>query len=87
VSQVVSEAFANYINSISVGMPINTFTLQKLFLESVSSIVDSSLISALSISVKIDGVVVAPSVGTGLIYGDGEGYVVSDVGKMTITRV
>lgn len=87
VQTAIAEAFSNYINSIPVGMPINVFSLQQLFLESIVAIIPPSLISAITLTVKIDGATVAPSVGTGLVYGDLEGYVVTDTNKITVNRV
>jgi hypothetical protein len=87
VQTAIAEAFSNYINSIPVGMPINVFSLQQLFLESIAAIIPPTMISAIAITVKIDGATVAPSAGTGLVYGDLEGYVVTDTNKITVNRV
>lgn len=87
VSDLVSTALANYINSIPVGIALNVFNFQKIFLESVTSLVDPSLISALTFTVSINGVVTAPAPGTGLIAGNSEAYFITDSSKIVLTRV
>ncbi len=87
VSNMVSTAIANYINSIPVGIALNVFNFQKIFLESVTSLVDPALISALTFTVSINGVVTAPAPGTGLIAGNSEGYFITDSSKIVLTRV
>ena len=76
VSQLGTVAIVNYINSIPVGAPINLFALQTAFIESVLSLFGNNpaLISAIDITVTIDGVATPPETGTSLVYGDPESY-------------
>ena len=74
VSQLAAPALAAYINSIYVGQPINVLELQSVFQLAVATVVPTPLLSRLIFSVTINGFVVAPDVGTGLIYGDSQSY-------------
>lgn len=87
VSNAVSTALANYINSIPVGIALNVYNLERIFLDSVTPLVDPSLISAITLTVSINGTPVSPSPGTGLIVGDSEGYFITDSSKIVLTRV
>ena len=74
VEQFGIPAVVNYINSISVGQPINLISLNQAFITSVVFLFnnDPSLISELSWTVSINGVATAPSGATSLVYGDPE---------------
>ena len=74
VSQLATPAIVNYINSISVGQPINTYELQDAFQNAVSAILPISFISKINFVVAINGIATAPVAGTLLIYGDPESY-------------
>ena len=74
VSQLAAPALAAYINSIYVGQPINVLELQSVFQLAVATVVPTPLLSRLIFSVTINGFVVAPDAGTGLIYGDAQSY-------------
>ena len=87
VSDAVVASLVAYINSIPVGVAINTFNLQQIFLDSLMNIIEPALISALSFTVSIDGVPTSPSPGTGLIPGDSEGYFLTDAAKVVVTRI
>lgn len=87
ISAAVSQAISDYINSIPASMALNTYTINKIFLESISGIVDPSMISAITPTFTLNGVVVTPAVGTSLIAGDSEGYFITDPTKITLTRV
>lgn len=87
IANAAIAAMNSYINSIPVGAPLNVFTLQQAFLQSVSGIINPSLVSALNFTITVNGSVVTPTPGTGLISGDAEGYYLTDIGKITVTRV
>lgn len=87
VGTIVGQAISDYVNSIPVGVALNINRLNQIFLESVSSLVDPSLISALTFTVKINGVITAPTVGTSLVPGDSEGYFVTLPANVILTRV
>ena len=74
ISQLATPAIVSYINSISVGQPINTFELQDAFQNAVEAILDISQISKINFVVAINGIDTAPVSGTLLIYGDPESY-------------
>lgn len=87
VQTSVSTAWANYINSIAVGQDINTYELNQIFLDTVSQYVNPGFISALSITVSINGTPTSPLTGTGLIQGDSEGYMTCSTTEIVLTRV
>lgn len=87
ISDAVTQALSDYINNIPVGQALNTYTINKIFLEAVSNIIDPSLISAITPTITLNGNVVTPAPGTALIAGDSEGYFITDATKITLTRV
>ena len=87
IADAVTQALADYVNSIPVGTAINEYTLHQTFLKSVENIVPSYLISSLTFTVSIDGTPTAVTPGTGLIQGDTEGYFQLAKESVTVTRV
>jgi hypothetical protein len=86
INAAVSQALSDYINSIPVAQALNTYSINKIFLEAVAPIIDPALISAITPTITLNGNVVTPSPGTGLIVGDSEGYFITDTTKITLTR-
>ena len=86
ISQLAIQPLVDYINSVTVGLPINAFQLQEVFQQAVSSILPVSLISKINYSVAINGIVTAPSSGTVLIYGDPESYFSTSPSLVTIAQ-
>jgi len=80
-------AFVAYVNSIPVSVALNIYTLQQQFLIAITPILNPALISALTFTISINGVVTAPGAGTGLIAGDSEGYFSLVASNVTLTRV
>lgn len=74
VAQSAAPAIAAYVNAIIVGQPINLLIASQAFLDAVAGILDPSLVSVLTFSVLINGVVTPPSAGTQLVVGDPESY-------------
>lgn len=74
VAQLASQAIMNYINSISVGKPINEFELGYAFQQAISSIIPVELLTRLIFTVSINGVGASPVAGTGIILSDPESY-------------
>ena len=76
VTAAVQPAMTNYINNISVGQPISVLALGDTFQTAVASFLPTQNIATLTFSVTINGIIVAPSAGTVLIYGQAgnEGY-------------
>ncbi len=89
VSQLGTVALVNYINSIPVGVPINLFTAQTVFVNAVVALFggDPSLISTMNWTVSINGVSTAPAVGTELIYGDPESAFGIIASAVAITQI
>ena len=87
VNNLVNAALVNYINLILVSQPINVFEMQQIFLDNISSVISPAFISNLTFAVYINGVLTNPSAGTGLIYGDSEGYFVTTTPQITVARV
>jgi len=86
VAQLAQPALAAYINSIYVGQPINVLELQSVFQLAVASIVPTPLLSRLIFSVTINGNVVSPEAGTGLIYGDSQSYFETSPSLITVVQ-
>jgi hypothetical protein len=86
VAQLAQPAIANYINTIPVGQPINTYYLEDAFQNAVSSILNPQLISKLLITVAINGIVTSPATNSLLIYGDPESYLSTNASLITITQ-
>jgi hypothetical protein len=74
VAQLAVPAIVAYINSIVVGQPINTYTLQDAFQNAVAPILPVDQLSKINYAVTINGISTAPISGTLLIYGDPESY-------------
>ena len=88
VATLANPAIVAYINSIAVGVqPINIYDLQTIFLNSISSLVSPALISVINVSVFIGGTQILPVTGTGVIYGDSEGYFQTTTGQVVITKL
>ncbi len=86
VAQLAQPAIADYINTIPVGQPINTYYLEDSFQNAVSSILNPQLISKLLITVAINGIVTSPATNSLLIYGDPESYLSTNASLITITQ-
>ena len=86
VAQLAQPAIADYINTIPVGQPINTYYLEDAFQNAVSSILNPQLISKLLITVAINGIVTSPATNSLLIYGDPESYLSTNASLITITQ-
>lgn len=71
---LVQNNVIDYINSIYAGKPLNLNTLKAVFLESISNTVDTTLITTLSVSVVVNGMLTNPNPGTDIISGDKFSY-------------
>ena len=74
VAQAAAPAIAAYVNSITVGAPLNTGVMNSIFQAAVANIIPAGQISVLTFEVEINGIVTAPQAGTQLIFGDIESY-------------
>ena len=86
VAQLVTPYIVDYINSISVGAPINTYELQDAFQNAVAPIILPSQVSKIDFVVAINGIATAPSSGTFLIYGDPESYFSTNSSLVTVVQ-
>jgi hypothetical protein len=86
VAELGNPAIVNYINSIFVGQPINVFELQNVFQMAIETIIPATLLSRMEFSVIIDGNIVAPTSGTGLVYGDSESYFLTNTASVIINQ-
>jgi len=76
----------NYVNSVYVGQPINTYTLEQIFVSSLASIIQPELISLITIEVGINGVIVPPNTNTGLVFGGEYSYFTTDATHVTVQQ-
>jgi len=74
VALAANPAIVAYINAINAGQPINVFALDRIFLESLTGVIDSTLITRLVFAISVNGIGVSPTSGTGIIPGDPESY-------------
>ena len=79
-------SIVDYINSIPVGQPINTFELQEAFQMAVVGILPVAQISKINFVVAINGIDTSPVSGTLLIYGDPESYFATNAGLVTVVQ-
>lgn len=80
-------AIASYINSITTGDPINLFQLQEIFINAITKLVERQFISAVNITVAINGKTQPPAEGTQLVYGQTYAYFTTTAQQVVITRV
>lgn len=74
VNQLAAPALQSYINSISVGQPINLLEMNAVFQDAVASVLPSNNITKLQYVVTINGVASAPPAGSSAIASDPESY-------------
>ena len=86
VAQLTIPAIVEYINSISVGQPINTYELQDAFQNAVEPIIPPSQVSKIDYVVAINGIATAPTAGTLLIYGDPESYFSTNASLVSVVQ-
>ena len=86
VAQLTTPAIVDYINSIPVGQPINTYELQDAFQNAVEPIISASQVSKIDYVVAINGIATAPTSGTLLIYGDPESYFSTNASLVSVVQ-
>lgn len=79
-------ALADYVNSVIVGQPMNLFELQATFQAATASILPTAQLTRLVFTVTIDGTVVLPVTGTGIIEGDPEAYFETITTQISVTQ-
>lgn len=86
VAQLGAPAVAAYINAIAVGAPINLFAAHEVFQEAIASVLPGALLTRMVFTVSINGIVTAPTAGTGIIPGDPESYFFTTAGGITVVQ-
>lgn len=86
VSAATTEQLVDYINGIPIGEPINTYQVESIFLEAISPLINPSQVSLIEISIGINGVIVPPAPGTGLVYGGEYSYFTTDSSHVTVQQ-
>lgn len=87
IAQLAGPAIVDYINSITVGSPINVLQLEDAFQQAVLALLPPDLISVLDFDVAINGIGTAVSPGTHLIVGDAESFFFAVVSGIAFNRV
>lgn len=86
VASLGGPALVDYVNTIFVGQPMNVFEMQRVFQDAIATLIPTPLLTRMVFTVSIDGIVVPPDAGTGIIDGDAEGYFLTTVGDISITQ-
>lgn len=86
VQQAGAIGIAAYIDSIPVGQPINQFELINAFQLAMVGLIPTELITRMIFTVEINGIMVSPESGTGIIPGDPESYLSTTTASITITQ-
>lgn len=86
VANAAQPALATYVNTLPVGQPMNLFELQATFQTAIAPILPPALLTRMIFSVTINGVVVTPSSGTGIIAGDPESFFVTTAPSIVVNQ-
>ena len=86
VNALAAPALAAYVNSITVGQPINELEMAYVFQESVASVLPAQYLTTLTFVVTINGTTTAPNSGTSIIPGDTESYFSCAANAVTVTQ-
>lgn len=86
VSAATTAQLVEYINGIPIGQPINTYQVESIFLSAISPLINPSQVSLIEISIGINGVIVPPAPGTGLVYGGEYSYFTTDSSHVTVQQ-
>ncbi len=86
IQQMAIPALIGYVNSIPVGAPMNLFEIQDAFKQSIASLIPGEFLTRMVFAVYINGILVDPTSGTGIIAGDPESYFYAGTTSMTINQ-
>ena len=86
VNQLGAVAIQTYINSITVGQPINLLEMTALFQEAVAPVIATPNLTTLTFAVTINGVATSPSAGTSIISSDPESYFYAALTGISVTQ-
>lgn len=71
---LIHDNVIDYVNRIYAGQPLNINKLKDVFLSSVNSTIDMTLITTLNVNVVVNGIITPPDSGTDIISGDRFSY-------------
>lgn len=74
IAALVSGSVISYVNGVFAGKPMNINNIKDVFLQSINSTLDMSLISTLNVVVTVNGVITNVDAGTNIISGDPYSY-------------
>lgn len=87
IAAAVQPAMVIYVTSVPVGQPMNLYQLQATFQAAVAGLIPNlALLTQLNFAVSIDGIGVAPEVGTGIIAGDPESSFTATVAGIVVNQ-
>ncbi len=86
VNALGATALTNYINSITVGQPINEFEMTAAFQAGIAAVLPPQYLTRLVFTVSINGTVTPPTSGTGIIPGDPESYFYASSTAFTVAQ-
>jgi hypothetical protein len=86
VAALGAPALVSYVNSITVGAPMNLFELQNAFQLATAGVIPTAQLTRMVFTVEINGVTVTPDAGTGIIQGDSESYLYTSTTNISIAR-
>ncbi len=86
VDQLAAPAIQSYINSITVGQPINLLEMTATFQSAVASVLPALNLTSLAFVVTINGTVTNPNAGTNIIPSDPESYFYASASGVTVVQ-
>lgn len=86
VTASTSTKLVDYVNNVPIGEPINTYQIESLFLDAITPMASPTQISLLEISIGINGLVVPPREGTGLVFGGEYSYFSTNRSHVTVQQ-
>lgn len=86
VASTVAPVIVDYINAVPIGEPINTYELESIFLTAISLLISPGQVSLIEVQIGINGTIVPPQDGTGLVYGSEYGYFTTDQSHVTVQQ-
>lgn len=86
VAQLASAGLVTYVNNVPVGVPLNLYEMQTVFMESIASILAPQLLTRLVFNVFINGELTAPVSGSGIIGGDPESFFLTNSALIAVAQ-
>lgn len=86
VATTAAPVIVDYVNAVPIGEPINTYELESIFLTAISLLISPGQVSLIEVQIGINGTIVPPQEGTGLVYGSEYGYFTTDQSHVTVQQ-